>query len=164
MVVGVSGAIWKLPGLVPTEKRQVVWVVPQGMAGSPLPQPRHLAGGCKRCGCRYWLPLPVQRGGGPELGRDGRPNSHLQVAPSRKPLGQERLRPGQTRPLLLAQVWLGVMGRCSPHPPGATWSRCAQGTSFPSPCLFRRAPRRHSTRFLLLSLSCLVLAVCKVII
>lgn len=118
MVAGVLGAIWKLLGLVPTEKRQVVWVVPQGMAGSPLPQPRRVAGGCKRCGCRYWLPLPLLRGGGPELGRDGRPNSHLQVAPSRKPRGRERLRPGQTRPLLLAQVWLGVMGRCSPHPRG----------------------------------------------
>ena len=39
MVVGVSGAIWKLPGLMPTEKRQGVWVVPQGMAGSSLPHP-----------------------------------------------------------------------------------------------------------------------------
>ena len=82
----------------------------RGLGGTPRhgrvlsPPSRRLAGGCRRCGCRYQLPLSLPRGRGPGLGRHGRPTSHVRVAPSRRPQGWERLLPGQTRLLLLAQV------------------------------------------------------------
>ena len=124
---------------------------------SPIPA---LDWRCRRCGCRYQLPLPLPCGGGPRLGRDGRPSSHVHVTPSRKPQGWERLLPGQTQPFLLTQVWLGVMGRCSTHPwgprgAGVFRARPSESLSLPE------APCRHLTCFLLLCFSCSVLAVCK---
>ena len=54
-VAGVSGAIWKLLVLMATEKRQEVWVVPQGMAGSSVPAPQRFSWRTQE----MWLQVPA---------------------------------------------------------------------------------------------------------